>query len=338
MLISVIIPTYRRPELCRRAVKSVLMQTHQELEVLVVIDGVDDGTRAAIELLDDGRVTVLETGMTRGPAMARNTGVEAASGAYVALLDDDDEWIATKLAEQIHLIDRHGLHGQEFLVSCRTITKCHRTGRAQEWPKVLYDGGDISDYLFDRRYPWSRSGLVASGTLLFPRKVALRIPFPDDEAHEDWSWLLLCVGKDRIPLYMSPQPLFIYNINYQPSRNVLADWEKSLDWARRYRGLLTATAFAGLLATTTAWRAKRQSGMANAITLARVMQREGRPRITHWLTLAAVMLSPVGMAEKLRHYRDGLLSRRLALPPKEGGAHNDFLPPLAVGTVESDHV
>ena len=76
-LISVVIPTFRRGELVQRAVQSVLRQTYACFEVIVVIDGVDDGTRARIDHLGDARTHVLETGRNQGPAEARNHGVRA---------------------------------------------------------------------------------------------------------------------------------------------------------------------------------------------------------------------------------------------------------------------
>ena len=99
-LVSTVIPTYRRPDLVKRAVQSVLAQTYKAIEVVVVIDGVDDGTRAVIDNLNDPRTRVIETGINRGPAEARNIGVLAAAGSYIALLDDDDEWSFRDLPEQ----------------------------------------------------------------------------------------------------------------------------------------------------------------------------------------------------------------------------------------------
>ena len=73
-LISVVIPTFRRRELVQRAVQSVLRQTYPSFEVIVVIDGVDDGTRARVDQMGDARTRVLETGRNQGPAEARNHG------------------------------------------------------------------------------------------------------------------------------------------------------------------------------------------------------------------------------------------------------------------------
>jgi glycosyltransferase involved in cell wall biosynthesis len=87
MQFSVIIPTRNRPQFLSEAVASVLAQSIDELEVLVVNDG-----DAPIELLNDPRIRVLDN-QQRGAVIARNFGVAESQGAIIAFLDDDDIWI-----------------------------------------------------------------------------------------------------------------------------------------------------------------------------------------------------------------------------------------------------
>jgi len=102
--VSVIIPTYDRADLIERAVQSVLEQTLNDLECLVVDDGSTDETVSVVNSIDDDRVTVIEHGENGGAAAARNVGIEMASGEYLAFLDDDDVWRPEKLAKQITLL------------------------------------------------------------------------------------------------------------------------------------------------------------------------------------------------------------------------------------------
>ncbi len=299
-LLTVVIPTYRRPNLVKRTVISVLQQTYQMIEVLIVIDGEDDGTAEAIASLADPRARVIATGINRGPAMARNAGVAQAKGQYIAILDDDDEWIKTKLESQLRFVQDRQLSDSEFLLSCRTVAKNLANGKIRIWPHKLFENGDLGDYLLDRGSPFGRPGLISSGTLFFPKRLAERVPFPDDSVHEDWSWLLLCVVRDRVPLYMDEQAMFIYNIDDGPSRNRLMNWHDSLEWGQKYRAYLSGRAFAGLLSSTTAWRAKQHGGWRAFFEIASVMHREGQATLLHWLTLIGVMLFPMKIAEKLR--------------------------------------
>lgn len=90
--VSVIIPTYDRAEVLPRAVESVLEQTYEDFELLVVDDGSSDDTEEYLESVDDERLRPIYHETNQGCNAARNTGVEAAAGEYVAFLDSDDEW------------------------------------------------------------------------------------------------------------------------------------------------------------------------------------------------------------------------------------------------------
>jgi glycosyltransferase involved in cell wall biosynthesis len=105
-LVSVIIPTLNRPDFLRAALQSVLAQTVGDLEVLVVDDGSAIDPRPVLAALDDGRIRYFRHDANRGEAAARNTGIRNARGAYVAFLDDDDEWLPDKLHLQLDLFGR----------------------------------------------------------------------------------------------------------------------------------------------------------------------------------------------------------------------------------------
>jgi glycosyltransferase involved in cell wall biosynthesis len=108
-LVSVIIPTYRRPELLTRAIASVVEQTYERREILVVDDNdAKSRARAETEALmrdyaDVPRLRYLKHDVNKGLPAARNTGIAAASGSLVAFLDDDDTWLPEKLARQVEV-------------------------------------------------------------------------------------------------------------------------------------------------------------------------------------------------------------------------------------------
>lgn len=110
-LVSVVVPTYGRSTLLERALRSVLAQTYSNWELLVVDDN-ESGSSARAEterLLAryeiDPRVHYIRHETNAGGSQARNTGISAAEGAYVAFLDDDDEWLPTKLEVQCRLLE-----------------------------------------------------------------------------------------------------------------------------------------------------------------------------------------------------------------------------------------
>lgn len=104
--VSVVIPTYNRANLVRRGIKSVLDQTYQHFELIVVDDASTDNTEKIVKNFNDKRVRYICHTVNRGVASAENTGIIAASGEYIAFLDHDDEWHPQYLEYMINLMDR----------------------------------------------------------------------------------------------------------------------------------------------------------------------------------------------------------------------------------------
>jgi glycosyltransferase involved in cell wall biosynthesis len=103
--VSVIIPTHNRASFLPAAVQSVLNQTFQDFEVIVVDDASDDETPAVMRSFTDPRITYVRHDSNKGQGETRNDGIRRATGEYIALLDDDDEWLPQKLEKQVHLLD-----------------------------------------------------------------------------------------------------------------------------------------------------------------------------------------------------------------------------------------
>lgn len=103
--VTVIIPTYNRGHVIRRALHSVLHQTYQSLEVIVVDDGSTDNTEAIVESFNDPRILYIRHETKLGAAAARNTGIKAASADFIAFQDSDDEWLPEKLGKQMKVFE-----------------------------------------------------------------------------------------------------------------------------------------------------------------------------------------------------------------------------------------
>ena len=101
-LVSIVVPTYFRNEQLRKAIRSAQNQTYDPIEIVVVDDS---GERHAEPACADLDVTYLAHEENRGGNPARNTGIDAASGAYVQLLDDDDQLAETKIEKQVALLE-----------------------------------------------------------------------------------------------------------------------------------------------------------------------------------------------------------------------------------------
>ena len=104
--VSVIIPTYNRAHLIGRAIESVLSQTYNCFEIIIVDDASVDGTERVFKNHSDKRIRYIRSDKNMGPAGARNIGIESARGKYIAFLDSDDEWLPEKLKKQIRVFER----------------------------------------------------------------------------------------------------------------------------------------------------------------------------------------------------------------------------------------
>jgi len=120
-LVSVIIPTYNRAALLAEALASASAQTFRDFEILVVDDGSTDETPATLAQLED--LKVLRHPARRGVAAARNSGIAAARGEWLAFLDSDDLWLPEKLARQMAYLEK-----RPGLLMCQTDETWVRRG------------------------------------------------------------------------------------------------------------------------------------------------------------------------------------------------------------------
>lgn len=169
--VSVVIPTFKRPALVRRAIASVLNQTYRDFEIVVVDDGSPDDTRGAVTGIRDERVRYLRHERNRGLPASRNTGIKAASGEYIAFLDDDDEWLPEKLERQIPALRSNSAALCGYVVNRRYVKVQRQTTVSLE---------DLK-----------RGNEHSPATLIVRAAVLKEMPFDETLPHaEDWDMLL----------------------------------------------------------------------------------------------------------------------------------------------------
>ena len=100
---TVVIPTYNRSNLLKRAVVSVLDQTFDDFEIIIIDDHSTDDTCSVVSSFSDPRIKYAINHRKKGACGARNTGIFVAKGKWVAFLDDDDVWLPDKLEYQYEL-------------------------------------------------------------------------------------------------------------------------------------------------------------------------------------------------------------------------------------------
>jgi glycosyltransferase involved in cell wall biosynthesis len=105
-VVSVVLPTYNRAPLLGRSIRSVLRQSYTDFELIVVDDGSTDETSAVVAGFRDPRVNYLQLSRNTGAGAARNVGIRASKGKFLAFQDSDDEWLPSKLSKQMAAFER----------------------------------------------------------------------------------------------------------------------------------------------------------------------------------------------------------------------------------------
>lgn len=198
--VSVVLPTFNRAHCLPRALESVLRQTFEDFEVIVVDDCSSDETLAYLATIQDPRLRVVRHETNKGPSAARNSGIAAARAPLVAFHDSDDEWLVTKLARQIE--EYRKVDSPEYgAVYCGKVTYGEAGQEGYGARKVYYApppgckaSGDILAELM-------RHAMVSTQTLMVRKDLLERIGGFDEAIRlgEDWD---LAIRLARITKYI----------------------------------------------------------------------------------------------------------------------------------------
>jgi glycosyltransferase involved in cell wall biosynthesis len=295
--VSAVIPTRNRPQLVQRAVRSALAQEYKDLEVVVVVDGPDHATENALAELSDRRLRVIILPKPVGAASARNLGVRAAWGDWVAFLDDDDEWLPQKTALQMMAVQ-----SSRFLYPLASSQLIARTSRYElVWPRTS-PSQPLCEYLLTRK-GWSYGdGLLSVITLLFPKELYCQMPFQAGLArHQDLDWMLRVTNHAGVGLEFIPKPLAVWHqAEHRESISVTADWKASFQWLESIRETITRRAYAGFIATHVAPQAARQGAWGELPFLLKMMLTRGAPNAHDIFLFLGMWCVPRGIRRRLR--------------------------------------
>ncbi|MGA1874719.1 MAG: glycosyltransferase [bacterium] len=139
-MVSVIVPTYNRPDMLADALKSILDQSYQNFEIIVVNDAGIDVENIVTSLNHEGTITYIKHSRNRGLAAARNTGIKVARGKYIAYLDDDDLFYPDHMKTLITFLD-----GNDYRIA---YTDAHRAHQKKNEGKYITLEKDVP-YSFD---------------------------------------------------------------------------------------------------------------------------------------------------------------------------------------------
>jgi glycosyltransferase involved in cell wall biosynthesis len=230
---SVIIPVYNRAPALRRALESVLAQTCQDFEVVVVDDGSADDPRAVAESFHDPRIRFIRQ-ENEGGGVARNTAIDNATGRFIAPLDSDDIFLAHHLAEMKLLLD-----GTENLAGYARVIVDRGDGKTfVKPPRAIHPDEDMGEYLLAER------GFVPTITVVVPREVAVKVRYhvnlrPAEDT--DFAMRLALAG---LRFTMAQRPGAVWRDIADPRRTSASTGSlRFATWLRQMRPTMTDRAY-----------------------------------------------------------------------------------------------
>jgi glycosyltransferase involved in cell wall biosynthesis len=232
---SVIVPVFNRAPVLGAALQSVLAQTCQDFEIVVIDDGSGDNPRAVVERIGDPRIRFVRQ-ENQGGGSARNTGINAAQGRFIAPLDSDDTFLPHHLESMKALLD-----GTQGVVGYARILCDRGDGRTfLRPPRAIRAGEDMGEYALCER------GFVPTITIAVEREMARRVRYhPKLRAAEDVDFAIR-LALEGCKFQMLEQPGATWNDHDDPGRASARNRAEAFGaWLSQMRPLLTASAWRG---------------------------------------------------------------------------------------------
>jgi glycosyltransferase involved in cell wall biosynthesis len=266
----------------------------------VVVDGPDPATVEVLEQIDDDRLNVMVLPVNVRLAGARNAGVQAAQGTWIAFLDDDDEWLPQKLERQLE-VAKQSSYACPIVVSRFT----NRTPKGDFiWPRRLPKPSEhLSDYLFVRHSLFRGEGAILPSTYFIKRELLLKTPFENNK-HEDYDWLLRVIAQHQgVGVEYIVESLAIWHTHTgvgQQRLSQIPDWKYSLEWLHSARHLITPRAYSSFVMTHVGSPAAAQHDWAAFGTLLLEAIRWGNPRPHDFFLYLTMWLIPQNLRQQIR--------------------------------------
>lgn len=211
-LVSVIMPAYYSSKTLPDSIQSVLDQTFTDWELLVIDDCSPEPLKPIVDRFRDARIHYIRLEQNSGVAQARNRGIQAARGRYIAFLDSDDLWLPEKLEKQLQFMQKNGY--------AFTYTWYRQFEDDPERPIRLVKTKNFVDYC-----KLLHGNDIGCLTVMIDRTQIPDIHMPS-ERHEDYiTWLNLL--KQGYKAYSVPEDLARYRLS---EYSVSGDKKKSLVW------------------------------------------------------------------------------------------------------------
>lgn len=201
-LVSVVIPTYKRSDKIERAIKSAINQTYTNIEIIVVDDNAEfpEERKKTKDIVNKYQnVKLIENEHNLGGALTRNVGIDNAKGKYIAFLDDDDEFINTKVQKQMELLKQKENEGKKVGMIYCYKNGIDSNGNTAFLARIDFEGNCLFEQMIDN--------IETTSTWLCPKEVLINVgKFENVKAHQD-NILLTKILAEGFEIYRVPEML-----------------------------------------------------------------------------------------------------------------------------------
>jgi len=232
---SVIIPVFNRANLARRAIVSVLNQTLQDFEIVIVDDGSSDNLYDVVINLSDERIIMIKQ-ENNGPGAARNRGIEIARGEYIAFLDSDDIFLEDHLLEMRSILGK----SRSVVAYSQVLVKRNDGQMFLKPPRPIRDGESMATYLMCDK------GFVQTSSVALSRANAIAVKYREDARFGDDTDFAVRLQLHGLHFVMAPKPSVIWfdddlHVRVSSGRPKLWDFK----WFDDLRGKIPEKAYYG---------------------------------------------------------------------------------------------
>lgn len=196
-LVSIIMPNFNADLFIKASIKSVINQTYQHWELWIIDDASTDTSLEIIEsfVKQDQRIQLIKFTSNKGPALARNKGIEKCNGAFIAFLDSDDRWDVMKLEKQLDFMQENKL-----AISFTSYVSIPEDGNISKFikaqKKVTYQDLLTNNY-------------IGCLTAMYAVNKLGKVYFPEIKRRQDWA-MWLKITKNNVTAYGLQESLAFY--------------------------------------------------------------------------------------------------------------------------------
>ncbi len=254
---SVVIPLFNRADVITETVKSVLSQSVKDFEIVIVDDGSKDNPKHIIDRIEDSRIRyILQE--NKGGSAARNTGIDHATGKYIAFLDSDDLWLPFHLEQALPILETM----ENTCAYSQVIVERGGGVSFIKPPRTLRENEPVSEYLLCDR------GFFQTSSLIIPAELARKVRFDETINYGQDTDFSIRIAFTGGKFCQMPHPSVIWKDHTQAGRiSNRIDPEIRIKWLNKISPMITPKAYLGCAGWSVARGYARSGKWARALGL-----------------------------------------------------------------------